>query len=128
MHPGFLFLTIAIALLSIVSDDLSYKCLEIIKDFSIITTSRAKAPFSSVFSSGEFSNVPIPENMTTRAIRKVFLAIEQGEGAGARVRQSIGGPQLRELSPFLMLDHFSSTSLAGFPDHSHRGQGASHKV
>ncbi|KAF4631203.1 hypothetical protein G7Y89_g6919 [Cudoniella acicularis] len=59
---------------------------------------------------------------TPRAIRKVFLAIEQNEGAGARVRRSIGGPQLRELSPFLMLDHFSSTSLAGFPDHPHRGQ------
>ena len=61
--------------------------------------------------------------MTPRAIRKVFLAHEQAEGAGARVRRSVGGPQLRELSPFLMLDYFSSTSLAGFPDHPHRGQG-----
>ncbi|KAF8853180.1 hypothetical protein BDZ45DRAFT_806840 [Acephala macrosclerotiorum] len=59
---------------------------------------------------------------TPRGIHKVFLAIEQNEGVGARIRRSIGGPQLRELSPFLMLDHFSSTSLAGFPDHPHRGQ------
>ncbi|KAG4438083.1 hypothetical protein IFR05_006449 [Cadophora sp. M221] len=57
-----------------------------------------------------------------RKIQKVFLAIEQSEGAGARIRRSIGGAQMRRFSPFLMLDHFSSTSLAGFPDHPHRGQ------
>ncbi|CAN8104545.1 unnamed protein product [Discula destructiva] len=57
-----------------------------------------------------------------RAIRKAFLAIEQAEGAGARVRRSIGTPQLRNLPPFLMLDHFSVGYGAGFPDHPHRGQ------
>lgn len=57
-----------------------------------------------------------------RAIRKVFLAAEQSEGAGARVRRSIGTPQLRNFSPFLMLDHFSIKPGAGFPDHPHRGQ------
>lgn len=51
-----------------------------------------------------------------RAIRKVFLAIEQAEGAGARVRRSVGTPQLRNLSPFLMLDHFFVKPGAGFPD------------
>lgn len=58
----------------------------------------------------------------TRAIRKVFLAVEQAEGAGARVRRSVGTPQLRNFSPFLMLDHFSVKPGAGFPDHPHRGQ------
>ncbi|KAI1206150.1 RmlC-like cupin domain-containing protein [Annulohypoxylon truncatum] len=57
-----------------------------------------------------------------RAIRKVFLAVEQAEGAGARVRRSIGTPQLRNFSPFLMLDHFSIKPGSGFPDHPHRGQ------
>ncbi|KAK6226161.1 pirin [Colletotrichum tabaci] len=57
-----------------------------------------------------------------RAIHKVFLAVEQAEGAGARVRRSIGTPQLRSLSPFLMLDHFSISPGSGFPDHPHRGQ------
>jgi quercetin 2,3-dioxygenase len=68
--------------------------------------------------------VPPLSNMSTvpRAIRKVFLAIEQAEGAGARVRRSIGTPQLRNFSPFLMLDHFSIKPGAGFPDHPHRGQ------
>ncbi|KAL2000928.1 hypothetical protein VTN02DRAFT_2444 [Thermoascus thermophilus] len=67
-----------------------------------------------------------PPDATTmtvpRAIRQVFLAIEQSEGAGARVRRSIGTAQLRNLSPFLMLDHFTIGDGAGFPDHPHRGQ------
>ncbi|EXK45420.1 pirin (iron-binding nuclear protein) [Fusarium oxysporum f. sp. lycopersici 4287] len=62
------------------------------------------------------------EMSVTRAVRKVFLAVEQSEGAGARVRRSIGTPQLRNFSPFLMLDHFSVKPGAGFPDHPHRGQ------
>ncbi|KAL9623159.1 MAG: hypothetical protein Q9160_002474 [Pyrenula sp. 1 TL-2023] len=59
---------------------------------------------------------------TPRSIKKVFLAREQSEGAGARVRRSIGTPQLRNFSPFLMLDHFTIHPGAGFPDHPHRGQ------
>lgn len=58
----------------------------------------------------------------SRAIHKAFLAIEQSEGAGARVRRSIGTPKLRNFSPFLMLDHFTISPGAGFPDHPHRGQ------
>ncbi|EFX06472.1 pirin domain containing protein [Grosmannia clavigera kw1407] len=58
----------------------------------------------------------------SRTIRKVFLAVEQAEGAGARVRRSIGTPSLRNLSPFLMLDHFTIKPGSGFPDHPHRGQ------
>ncbi|TAQ85285.1 hypothetical protein B7494_g6384 [Chlorociboria aeruginascens] len=66
---------------------------------------------------------PKSANMTiSRAIRKVFLAAEVAEGAGARVRRSIGSPQLRNFSPFLMLDHFTSAPGSGFPDHPHRGQ------
>ncbi|KAM7204793.1 RmlC-like cupin domain containing protein [Rhypophila sp. PSN 637] len=57
-----------------------------------------------------------------RRILKIFHAIEQSEGAGARVRRSIGTPALRNFSPFLMLDHFSIRPGAGFPDHPHRGQ------
>ena len=63
------------------------------------------------------TNMSVP-----RAIRKAFLAVEQAEGAGARVRRSIGTPQLKNFSPFLMLDHFSVAPGAGFPDHPHRGQ------
>ncbi|KAF2009894.1 pirin-like protein-like protein Prn3 [Aaosphaeria arxii CBS 175.79] len=69
--------------------------------------------------------IPPNETLTVQSPRKIqksFLAIEQSEGAGARVRRSIGTPQLRNFSPFLMLDHFSIPPGAGFPDHPHRGQ------
>ncbi|OOF96316.1 hypothetical protein ASPCADRAFT_206497 [Aspergillus carbonarius ITEM 5010] len=71
------------------------------------------------------TTTPIINNSTMavpRAIRQAFLAIEQAEGAGARVRRSIGTAKLRHLSPFLMLDHFTIGKGAGFPDHPHRGQ------
>lgn len=57
-----------------------------------------------------------------RAIRFTFQALEQSEGVGARVRRSVGTPKLQHLSPFLMLDHFTTYPDAGFPDHPHRGQ------
>ncbi|KAI9831916.1 MAG: hypothetical protein M1819_004638 [Sarea resinae] len=63
------------------------------------------------------TNMSIP-----RAIRQAFLAVEQAEGVGARVRRSIGTARLRNFSPFLMLDHFTVNPPAGFPDHPHRGQ------
>ena len=70
-----------------------------------------------LFADTKAHNMSVP-----RAIRQAFLAIEQSEGAGARVRRSIGTPKLRNFSPFLMLDHFSVSPGAGFPDHPHRGQ------
>ncbi|CVK92183.1 related to pirin [Fusarium proliferatum] len=57
-----------------------------------------------------------------RVISKVFTALEQSEGAGARVRRSIGSRQQRNFSPFLMLDYMNGGNGAGFPDHPHRGQ------
>ena len=61
-------------------------------------------------------------SVVPRLIRTSFLAREQSEGVGAVVRRSIGTPKLRHLTPFLMLDHFSVSPGAGFPDHPHRGQ------
>ncbi|KAH8833798.1 RmlC-like cupin domain-containing protein [Flagelloscypha sp. PMI_526] len=58
----------------------------------------------------------------SRSVIKKVLAIETPEGAGARVRRSIGTPALRNYTPFLMLDHFTIPRGAGFPDHPHRGQ------
>ncbi|KAI0030742.1 RmlC-like cupin domain-containing protein [Vararia minispora EC-137] len=58
----------------------------------------------------------------SRSVIKKVLAIEQAEGDGARVRRSIGSMSLRNLTPFLMLDHFNIAPGAGFPDHPHRGQ------
>jgi len=68
-------------------------------------------------------NEPLEEMASiSRSVVKKVLAIEQAEGAGARVRRSIGTAGLRNLTPFLMLDHFVVAEGAGFPDHPHRGQ------
>ncbi|KAF9464655.1 RmlC-like cupin domain-containing protein [Collybia nuda] len=58
----------------------------------------------------------------SREVVKKVLAVETPEGAGALVRRSIGSMNLRNLTPFLMLDHFHVSRGAGFPDHPHRGQ------
>lgn len=62
------------------------------------------------------------EMVSPRSILKYFLAAAQEEGVGARVRRSIGTYQVRNFTPFLMLDHFNVNPPAGFPDHPHHGQ------
>ena len=63
--------------------------------------------------------------MATRLVEKIIAARAVTEGAGVTVHRTIGTPALRNLDPFLMLDHFSSDDpddyIAGFPDHPHRG-------
>ncbi|KAF8393960.1 hypothetical protein HHK36_020162 [Tetracentron sinense] len=56
-----------------------------------------------------------------RLVVKKVLAKPQSEGDGAVVRRSIGRMELKNLDPFLMLDEFSVSAPAGFPDHPHRG-------
>jgi redox-sensitive bicupin YhaK (pirin superfamily) len=47
------------------------------------------------------------------------------DGAGVKLNRVIGGPDLPQLDPFLLLDEFRSDDaadyLAGFPEHPHRG-------
>lgn len=62
------------------------------------------------------------KNTTLRSILKHFVATEQEEGVGARVRRSIGSMNMRRFPPFLMLDDFRLRPPAGFPDHPHHGQ------
>lgn len=61
-------------------------------------------------------------------LRKVKTIIEPTpviEGAGVRLKRSLGGEQLNYLDPFLLFDHFGSPHAedyqAGFPMHPHRG-------
>ena len=70
--------------------------------------------------------------MNNRTIQKRIHAATVTDGAGVNLRRSIGTPALRNLDPFLMLDHFSSDDpndyIAGFPDHPHRGFGTFTRV
>jgi len=63
--------------------------------------------------------------MNIRPIRQIVPALDTSDGAGVSLRRSIGTPALKNLDPFLMLDHFGSENpdeyIAGFPDHPHRG-------
>ncbi|XP_075516389.1 pirin-like protein [Primulina tabacum] len=56
-----------------------------------------------------------------RLVSMKLLAKSQSEGDGAVARRSIGRQELKSLDPFLMLDEFSISPPAGFPDHPHRG-------
>jgi hypothetical protein len=122
MRAHILISTLVIALVSIFFRDSLYVTL---KHASALSAALNPAFSGNLFlSSKESFESPKQTNMgVLREIRRSFLAIEQLEGAGARIRRAIGGPQLRNFSPFLMLDHFATTDLAGFPDHPHRGQG-----
>lgn len=57
-----------------------------------------------------------------RTIKAIIPGIEQAEGVGATVRRSIGTMKMRNFTPFLMFDHFSSNGVGGFPEHPHLGQ------
>jgi redox-sensitive bicupin YhaK (pirin superfamily) len=63
--------------------------------------------------------------MRTRKTVKIVRAQEAMEGAGVRIRRSLGTYALDYHDPFLLLDEFKSEEgsdyAAGFPDHPHRG-------
>lgn len=105
----------------------------LVQRIKLLSKQRATMSSTSTATSAAFPGLPVvppsdpalTKNTTAMQPRKIanfFLAREQSEGAGARVRRSIGTPKLRNFSPFLMLDHFSIAPGAGFPDHPHRGQ------
>src|SRR3954467_6464870 len=63
--------------------------------------------------------------MTTRKLERVIPSIAASDGAGVKLRRSLGSSQALRHDPFLMLDEFFSDDpedyLAGFPAHPHRG-------
>jgi redox-sensitive bicupin YhaK (pirin superfamily) len=60
-----------------------------------------------------------------RNIQTIIPGIATSDGAGVKLRRSLGGQNQVRLDPFLMLDEFSSNDpndyVAGFPAHPHRG-------
>lgn len=60
-----------------------------------------------------------------RKVARLFKAAKVSDGAGVRLKRSIGMPDLDYVDPFLLLDEFKSDNaddyIGGFPSHPHRG-------
>lgn len=61
-------------------------------------------------------------------VRKIIQNIQgkpTSDGAGVRLKRTLGNPELNQLDPFLLLDEFKNKNpddyAAGFPNHPHRG-------
>ena len=63
--------------------------------------------------------------MTPRTLQQIIPGMETSDGAGVKLRRSIGATPALRLDPFLMLDEFGTENpddyIAGFPPHPHRG-------
>ena len=63
--------------------------------------------------------------MKTIEVKKIIKALNASDGAGVKLKRSIGTPEADYIDPFLMLDEFGSENkddyVAGFPPHPHRG-------
>ncbi len=63
--------------------------------------------------------------MSNRTLQRIVPSIAASDGAGVKLRRSLGASQALRHDPFLMLDEFFSDDpddyLAGFPSHPHRG-------
>ncbi len=60
-----------------------------------------------------------------RTVQRVIPSVPASDGAGVKLRRSLGSGQFARHDPWLMLDEFYSDDpkdyLAGFPNHPHRG-------
>ena len=63
--------------------------------------------------------------MNTRTLIHVIESMPTSDGAGVKLRRSLGSQRGLHVDPFLMLDEFYSDNpddyMAGFPAHPHRG-------
>ena len=63
--------------------------------------------------------------MKQTEISKIIEPMTTSDGAGVKLKRSIGTPLIDYLDPFLMLDEFGSENkddyIGGFPPHPHRG-------
>lgn len=60
-----------------------------------------------------------------RSVQTIIPSMATSDGAGVRIRRSLGQKSSLRMDPFLMLDEFGSDQpedyIAGFPAHPHRG-------
>ncbi|KAJ7979087.1 Pirin [Quillaja saponaria] len=56
-----------------------------------------------------------------RLVSKKVLAKSHNDDEGVVIRKCVGRPDLKDVDPFVLLDHFELSPPAGFSDHPHRG-------
>jgi redox-sensitive bicupin YhaK (pirin superfamily) len=63
--------------------------------------------------------------MSVRTLQRVVPSVLSSDGAGVKLRRSLGASQALRHDPFLMLDEFGTDNpddyIGGFPPHPHRG-------
>lgn len=63
--------------------------------------------------------------MTIRTLDRIIASVAASDGAGVKLRRSLGSSQTLRHDPFLLLDEFFSDDpddyIRGFPAHPHRG-------
>lgn len=63
--------------------------------------------------------------MSTRKLERIIPSVAASDGAGVKLRRSLGNSQVLRHDPFLLLDEFFSDDpndyIRGFPSHPHRG-------
>ncbi|QFY42496.1 pirin family protein [Candidatus Methylospira mobilis] len=63
--------------------------------------------------------------MTIRTLQTIIPSVATSDGAGVKLKRSLGGGERLRHDPFLMLDEFFSDNaddyIRGFPPHPHRG-------
>ncbi len=63
--------------------------------------------------------------MSVRTLQQVIPSVPTSDGAGVKLRRSLGSQRGLYVDPFLILDEFSTDNpddyIAGFPAHPHRG-------
>lgn len=57
----------------------------------------------------------------SRSIYKIIKGIAKTEGSGVQIYRSLAIREMRNFTPFMLLDHFSASSTSGFGPHPHSG-------
>ena len=74
---------------------------------------------------GNEKEIVMTTHTQSRTLKQIIHSVPTSDGAGVKLRRSLGQDQRQRLDPFLMLDEFSSDNpddyIAGFPSHPHRG-------
>lgn len=63
--------------------------------------------------------------MNARIISRIILSVKTSDGAGVKLRRTLGSQPMLRVDPFLLFDEFGTDNpedyIAGFPPHPHRG-------